>query len=44
MLVAVREELRGQKLWDLSDEIRDHLDELGVSLEDGKEGTTWRWK
>lgn len=43
-LVAVREELRSLKLWDLSDEIRDRLDELGVSLEDGKEGTTWRWK
>ena len=44
MLVVVREELRNRKLWELSDEIRDHLDELGVSLEDGKEGTTWRWK
>jgi len=44
MLVSVREELRKQKLWDLSDEIRNRLEELGVSLEDGKEGTSWRWK
>jgi len=44
ILVAVREELRSRKLWDLSDEIRDRLDELGVNLEDGKEGTTWQWK
>jgi cysteinyl-tRNA synthetase len=24
--------------------VRDHLAELGVLLEDSKEGTTWRWK
>jgi len=44
LLIELRNELRKDKLWDLSDKIRDQLEELGVSLEDGKEGTTWRWK
>lgn len=44
LLVAVRGELRKEKLWSLSDMIRDRLAELGVILEDGKEGTAWRFK
>ncbi|HLE53599.1 MAG TPA: cysteine--tRNA ligase [Anaerolineales bacterium] len=44
LLVEVRRELRQQKLWSLSDLVRDRLTELGVILEDGKEGTSWRWK
>lgn len=44
LLVQIRTELRGQKLWSMSDQIRDHLAELGVILEDSKAGTTWRWK
>lgn len=44
LLVSIRRELRQQKLWALSDQIRDRLAELGVLLEDSKEGTTWRWK
>jgi cysteinyl-tRNA synthetase len=43
LLVEMRTELRNQKLWALSDLIRDRLIDLGVSLEDGKEGTVWRW-
>lgn len=43
LLVEVRSELRRQKLWALSDLIRDRLAELGVVLEDVKEGATWRW-
>jgi len=43
LLVEVRSEVRRQKLWALSDLIRDRLKELGVTLEDGKEGTTWRY-
>lgn len=42
MLVAIRKDLRERKVWDLSDAIRDQLLELGVVLEDGKDGTTWR--
>lgn len=44
LLIEVRTELRKQKLWALSDRIRDRLAELGVILEDSREGTTWRWK
>ena len=43
LLVEVRAEVRKQKLWAMSDLIRDRLKELGVTIEDGKQGTTWRW-
>ncbi len=43
LLVEVRSEVRKQKLWALSDQIRNKLIELGVAIEDGKDGTTWRW-
>jgi cysteinyl-tRNA synthetase len=44
LLIDLRKELRQQKLWQFSDNIRDRLSELGVLLEDSKDGTTWRWK
>ena len=44
LLIEVRKELRTQKLWALSDLVRDKLSALGVILEDTKEGTTWRWE
>ncbi len=44
LLINLRRELREQKLWALSDQIRTRLGELGVLLEDSKDGTTWRWK
>ena len=43
LLVEVRSEVRKQKLWAMSDQIRDKLKELGVTIEDSKEGTKWRW-
>jgi cysteinyl-tRNA synthetase len=43
LLVDVRGEVRKQKLWQLSDLIRDRLKDLGVTIEDSKEGTSWRW-
>jgi cysteinyl-tRNA synthetase len=43
LLIEVRDEVRKQKLWSVSDLIRDRLAALGVAIEDGKEGTTWRW-
>jgi len=43
LLVEVRNEVRKQKLWAMSDLIRDRLKELGVTIEDSKDGTTWRW-
>ncbi len=42
-LVEVRTEVRKQKLYALSDLIRDKLKALGVSIEDTKDGTSWRW-
>jgi len=44
LLLEVRKKLRQEKLWELSDLIRDQLKELGVMLDDSKEGTTWRWE
>ena len=43
LLVEVRAEMRKQKLWAMSDLIRDRLKELGVAIEDSKDGTTWHW-
>jgi cysteinyl-tRNA synthetase len=43
LLIQVRSEVRKQKLWPLSDLIRDRLKELGITLEDTRDGTTWRW-
>ena len=43
LLIELRSDLRQQKLWALADQVRDRLAGLGVSLEDGKAGTTWRW-
>jgi len=42
-LIAERTEARKQKQWKRSDEIRDQLKEMGVTIEDGKDGTTWKW-
>jgi cysteinyl-tRNA synthetase len=42
-LIAERNEARKQKQWARSDEIRDQLKGMGVSIEDSKDGTTWRW-
>jgi cysteinyl-tRNA synthetase len=42
LLLEVRSALRQAKQWELSDLIRDRLIDLGISIEDGKEGTTWR--
>ena len=44
LLVEIRRELRKQKLWALSDLIRDRFTALNVIMEDTKDGTTWRWK
>ena len=41
LLIEVRKDLRMNKMWQLSDKIRDRLAELGVVLEDSKDGTSW---
>ena len=42
LMIAIRTEIRSQKLWSLSDRIRDGLTRIGIVLEDKKEGTSWR--
>jgi cysteinyl-tRNA synthetase len=42
-LVQVRAVLRREKAWALADEVRDRLASQGVMIEDGAQGTTWRW-
>lgn len=42
LLVELRTNLRKQKQWALADQIRDRLDQLGVKLEDTREGTVWK--
>ena len=40
-LVAERRFAREQKDWGAADELRDKLEELGVGVQDGPEGSTW---
>jgi cysteinyl-tRNA synthetase len=42
-LIAERNEARKQKQWARSDQIRGQLKEMGVTIEDSKDGTQWRW-
>ena len=44
LLVEVRSEIRENKMWELSDAIRDKLAALGVQVEDSQSGSTWTWK
>jgi cysteinyl-tRNA synthetase len=42
LIIEVRKEIRKQKMWALSDKIRDAIKALGIVLEDTKDGTTWK--
>jgi cysteinyl-tRNA synthetase len=44
LLVEVRDKLRESKQWELSDKIRDDLEDQGVILEDSPQGTQWHWE
>jgi cysteinyl-tRNA synthetase len=44
LLLELRRELRAQKMYAMGDLIRNRLVDLGVIVEDSKEGSTWRWK
>ncbi|SES93385.1 cysteine--tRNA ligase [Thorsellia anophelis] len=43
-LIAKRQAARAAKEWALADEARNALTEMGIELEDGSNGTTWRRK
>jgi len=40
----IRNRLRQEKHYQLADEIRAKLGELGIALEDTPQGTVWKWK
>ena len=42
LILSLRTETRKEKLWTLADKIRDGLTQIGITLEDKKEGTTWK--
>lgn len=44
LLLELRQTLRDQKNYPLSDQIRDQLAALGVVIEDSAQGSTWRWE
>ncbi|CQH42856.1 cysteine--tRNA ligase [Yersinia frederiksenii] len=43
-LIKQRNDARSSKDWALADSARDQLNELGIVLQDGPQGTTWRRK
>jgi len=42
LLIDIRKELRKRKMYDLSDMIRDRLEEAGIKIEDTSEGAKWK--
>ena len=44
LMLELRQNLRDEKQWQLADKVRDKLDELGVAIEDSKDGASWHWK
>ena len=42
LMIDLRAEARREKQFSLSDRIRDGLKDLGITLEDGRDGTTWK--
>lgn len=44
LLISIRNQLREAKQWQLADDIRAQLGELGIALEDTPRGTMWKRK
>lgn len=42
LILEIRKEIRKLKLWDLADKIRDKLKNVGIQIEDQKDGTHWK--
>ena len=43
-LIEFRKQARDAKNWEVSDKIRNALDEFNIILKDSKDGTTWDLK
>ena len=44
LLIDLRKQARADKNYAMADQIRNQLNEIGVILEDTKQGTTWKRK
>jgi cysteinyl-tRNA synthetase len=42
LLLKIRKDARKEKNWDLADEIREELQDLGIIIEDTPQGTEWK--
>jgi cysteinyl-tRNA synthetase len=42
LIISLRNKLRQEKRFDMTDKIRDDLNSIGITLEDTKEGTRWK--
>jgi cysteinyl-tRNA synthetase len=42
LLISLRASLRADKQWAAADRVREGLTKLGITLEDGAQGTTWK--
>ena len=42
LLIELRSQLRGEKQFEIADQIRDQLSDLGVVIEDTSDGTNWK--
>ena len=42
LLVDLRSRLRNEKQFEIADQVRNQLSELGVAIEDSAEGTSWK--
>ena len=43
LILEIRNYFRRQKAWDIADNIRERLNELGILINDTKYRTLWRW-
>jgi cysteinyl-tRNA synthetase len=44
MIIEIRHEAKRNKNWAVADYIRNHLAELGITINDTKEGAVWKWE
>ena len=43
-IISLRQTAKDQKNFDLADKFREELAQCGVGLEDGPDGTTWKFQ